>query len=297
MRAVLAADITRPSVMGIFDMQVFLLTALTMTAFASNSLLNRIGIAQFGMDPFDFAVIRTAAGAVMLWALVLMRSEARPPLLTSKRLAGALALAVYMIGFSWAYIALDAGLGALILFGVLQVVVFGWAVIEGQAVPPLRWIGAGIALIGLCVLLWPAGSAAIPVLGALSMVAAGISWAAYTLLGRAEADPLGATASNFLLCLPLVALTLLACNNRAMTSGGIITAIIAGALTSGLGYALWYRVLPGLPTTVAGIAQLSVPVIAVAAGVALLDEILTARLMIAGTLVLGGIGVSLMTRR
>ncbi|MEL6837944.1 MAG: DMT family transporter [Pseudomonadota bacterium] len=278
-------------------MQIFLLTALTMTAFASNSLLNRVGIAQYGMDPFDFAVIRTVAGAAMLWLLVLMRRQSRPQLLSPKRLAGALALAIYMIGFSWAYITLDAGLGALILFGVLQVVVFGWAVFERQTVPPLRWIGAGIALIGLCVLLWPSGTTQVPLLGAASMVAAGVSWAAYTLLGRAEADPLGATASNFFLCLPLVALTLLAGTGQTMTAGGIVTAIVAGAVTSGLGYALWYRVLPGLQTTVAGIAQLSVPVIAVAAGVALLGEVLTARLVIAGVLVLGGIAVSLITRR
>ncbi|MEL6682515.1 MAG: DMT family transporter [Pseudomonadota bacterium] len=268
-----------------------------MTAFASNSLLNRIGVAQYGMDPFDFAVIRTAAGAGMLWALVALRRQPVPPLFNATRVFGALVLAIYMIGFSWAYITLDAGLGALILFGVLQVVVFGWAVAEGQSIPPLRWIGAAIALVGLCVLLWPIGTAAVPIFGALSMVAAGVSWAAYTLLGRAETDPLGATASNFLLCLPLVALTLLAGIDHPVTTGGVITAIVAGAVTSGLGYALWYRVLPNLPTTVAGIAQLSVPVIAVVAGVLLLQETLTPRLIVAGILVLGGIAVSLITRR
>lgn len=279
------------------NMRLFLLVALTMTAFASNSLLNRVGVAGYGMNPFDFAIIRTGAGAAMLWGLVLLRREARPPLFAAKRFAGALSLGIYMIGFSWAYLTLDAGLGALILFGVLQVVVFGWAVVTGQTIPALRWIGAGIALFGLCILLWPTGAAPVPILGAASMVAAGVAWAAYTLLGRAETDPLGATASNFLLCLPLVAITLLIVADRSLSAGGVITAIVAGALTSGLGYALWYRVLPGLPTTLAGIAQLSVPVIAVAGGVMLLGEPLTARLILAGLLVLGGIAVSLMPGR
>jgi drug/metabolite transporter (DMT)-like permease len=278
-------------------MRLFLLVALTMTAFASNSLLNRVGVAQYGMDPMDFATIRTAAGVMMLWALVVMRTGPSPPVFTRKRAAGAVALAVYMIGFSWAYITLDAGLGALILFGVLQVIVFGWAVLDGQEVPFLRWLGAAIALVGLCVLLWPSGTAVVPFAGALAMIAAGVSWAVYTLLGRTEADPLGATAGNFLLCLPLVALATLVGGDATMTTGGVVTAIIAGAITSGLGYALWYRLLPQLPTTVGGIAQLSVPVIAVTAGVILLGEELTLRLVIAGSLVLGGIGVSLITRR
>lgn len=278
-------------------MRLFLLVTLTMTAFAANSILNRIGVAQFGMDPMDFATIRTAAGAAMLWLLVARRGAARPVVLTPKRLAGALALAVYMIGFSWAYITLDAGLGALILFGVLQVVVFGWAVIEGQKIPALRWLGAGIALAGLCVLLWPTGAAPPPIAGAGAMIAAGVSWAAYTLLGRAEPDALGATAENFLLCLPLVGLATLLGGAGAFNAGGVISAVVGGAITSGLGYALWYRVLPQLPTTIAGIAQLSVPVIAVVAGVVLLGEALSLRLVIAGALVLGGIAVSLLTPR
>ncbi|WP_375255472.1 DMT family transporter [Yoonia sp.] len=278
-------------------MKLFALVALTMCAFAANSVLNRIGVALQGMDPLDFATVRTAAGAAMLWGLIATRSAPQPPVLHAKRFAGAAALAVYMIGFSWAYITLDAGLGALILFGVLQIVVFGWAVMEGGKIPLLRWIGAGIALTGLFVLLWPGGDASVPFGGAVAMTIAGIGWAAYTLLGRAEADPLGATAGNFLLCLPLVALALIATGIGTMPLGGIITAIIAGALTSGVGYAMWYRALPSLPTTVAGIAQLSVPVIAVTAGVVFLNEPLTLRLIVAGALVLGGIAVSLMARR
>ncbi|MFQ1699168.1 DMT family transporter [Loktanella agnita] len=278
-------------------MQLFLITALTMTAFAANSVLNRIAVADYGMDPMDFAALRVVAGAVMLWALVLPRRAPRPALWTAKRIAGAAALALYMFGFSWAYISLGAGPGALILFGVLQVIVFGWAVVERQPIPPLRWVGAAIALVGLFILLWPTGAARLPVGGTLAMTLAAIGWAAYTLLGRAEADALGATASNFLLCVPITGLAMLITGPGMMSLPGVITALIAGAITSGLGYALWYRVLPSLPTTIAGIAQLSVPVIAVVAGAALLAEPISTRMLLSGTLVLGGIGVSVLKRR
>ncbi len=277
-------------------MQLFLLCALTMTAFAANSILNRLGVAIYGMDPMDFAAVRVVAGAAMLWLLVSVRQATRPPVFVAARVTGAVALGVYMIGFSWAYITLDAGLGALILFGVLQVVVFGWAVWEGQIIPPQRWLGAGIALVGLCVLLWPGGQAAVPFLGAAAMVIAGTAWAVYTLLGRASPDALGATAGNFLLCVPLTGIAMLVAGQGVFPLMGTLTAIVAGAVTSGLGYALWYRVLPQLPTTLAGIAQLSVPVIAVLAGVLLLGEPLTTRLLLAGVLVLGGIGLSLTAR-
>lgn len=273
-------------------MQLFLLTALTMIAFAANSVLNRIGVAGFGMDPIMFAVIRTAAGAGMLALLVALRSAPWPVVFSPKRLGGAVALAIYMIGFSAAYLSLGAGLGALVLFGILQVVMFGWAVVERQVITPLRWVGAVIAMAGLCVLLWPAGDAVVPLGGALLMVAAGVGWGVYTLLGRGEADALGATAVNFVLCLPLVAGALLLPLAGEMNAGGVAVAVVAGAVTSGLGYALWYRVLPALPTVTASVAQLSVPVIAVVAGVAVLDEPLTGRLIVAGALVLGGIAVS-----
>ena len=274
-------------------MKLFALVTLTMIAFASNSILNRVGVASFGMDPMAFAVIRTAAGAVMLTALVWRRGRGGLVLWRGKRLAGALALAVYMIGFSWSYLTLGAGLGALILFGVLQIVMFGWAVVERQRITALKWTGGAIAMVGLVILLWPGGDAAVPVAGALAMLAAGVAWAVYTLLGRGEPDALAATAGNFVLCLPLVAVLLAVADLNALTPGGMLVAVVAGAVTSGLGYALWYRCLPQLATVTASVAQLSVPVIAVAAGVALLGEPLTGRLLVAGALVLGGIALSL----
>ncbi len=273
--------------------KIFLLLALTMCAFAANSILNRIGVAQYGMDPMDFAAIRVAAGAAMLWALLVWRGTTTPQLLSRRRIFGALALAGYMVGFSLAYVSLDAGLGALILFGVIQVVIFGWAVGQGHSIPPLRWMGSGVALTGLCVLLWPGGAQVVPLGGALAMMLAGGSWAVYTLLGRSEPDALAGTAGNFLLCLPLVLVVLPLSDTGSLSVPGAITAVLAGAVTSGLGYALWYRVLPQLPATLAGVAQLSVPVLTVFAGVMFLAEPLTTRLVLAGLLVLGGIAISL----
>jgi drug/metabolite transporter (DMT)-like permease len=277
--------------------KIFFLLALTMSAFAANSVLNRLGVARYGMDPMDFAAIRVAAGAMMLWGLVALRATLRPKLWSRRRLGGAIALTGYMIGFSWAYLSLDAGIGALILFGVLQVVIFGWSVVEQQEIPPRRWFGAIIAFGGLCVLLWPTGAQALPLGGAIAMTIAGVAWAGYTLLGRGEPDALGSSAANFLLCLPLVLLAMPLSDTGQLTVAGAATAAIAGAITSGLGYALWYRILPQIPSTVAGIAQLSVPVLTVGAGGPLLAEPLTGRLVVAGLLVLGGIAIALPVRR
>lgn len=272
-------------------MKLFFLVAVTMTAFAANSVLNRVGVATFGMDPFVFAVIRVAAGATILAVLVTLRGQS-PFVDLPNRWCGALALTVYMIGFSWAYLSLGAGLGALILFGILQMMMFGWAVFKRQPVPVMRWVGAAFALVGLAVLLWPSGPAMVPFAGTLAMIAATAGWAAYTILGQGVRDPLAVSAGNFILCLPLVALSLLLASGGVLSVGGVAAAIVAGAVTSGMGYALWYRVLPELPTTVAAVAQLSVPVIAVLAGVIFLAEPVSVRLIAAGVLVLGGIAVS-----
>lgn len=272
-------------------MQLFFLVGLTMSAFAANSVLTRIGVAQFDMDPVTFAVVRVAAGAVMLALLVVLRGG-NPFAGLMSRWRGAAALTAYMLGFSAAYLTLGAGVGALVLFGALQIMMFGWAVWRGQDIPQLRWVGAGFAMVGLLVLLWPTQAFSVPFGGTLLMMIATLGWAVYTILGQGERDPLAATAGNFILCLPLVALALLGGTGGPMAAGGFAAAIMAGAVTSGLGYALWYRVLPQLPTTIAAVAQLSVPVIAVAAGALILAEPITARIVVAGGLVLGGIATS-----
>lgn len=273
-------------------MPIVVLTALTMCAFAGNSILNRLGVAEAGTDPMVFALIRVAAGAGVL--AVLLRMRAGPRAQRPVPWGGAMSLALYMVGFSWAYLSLAAGLGALILFGVVQLVMFAVAVATGQAVPPLRWIGAGVAFAGLVVLLWPAGDLQVPFLGAASMAAAGAAWAFYTLLGQRAEDALAASTASFLWCLPLTAMAALMLGDLgAVTLSGALLASLAGAVTSGLGYALWYRVLPGLTVTQAAVAQLTVPVIAILGGSALLGEALTWRVAFASLLTLGGVALAL----
>jgi drug/metabolite transporter (DMT)-like permease len=201
-----------------------------------------------------------------------------------------------MWGFSFAYVTLDAGIGALILFGGVQVLMFAAAVGTGEPVPARRWVGTTVAFTGLVLLLWPAGAAAPGVTGAILMATAAAGWAAYTWLGRGGTDPLGSTAANFTLAaVPAVLLAGIAFDG--LTPAGAALAVISGAVTSGLGYALWYAVLPRLAGTTAALAQLLVPVIAVAGGVVLLAEPLTLRIVLAGALVVAGVAAGVIPYR
>lgn len=269
-------------------MRLVLLTALTMCAFAANSILNRLAVDSGSISPEYFAVLRVAAGAAMLAALVALRGG-RVTLSGRRRIAGALALSTYMIGFSLAYRALDAGLGALILFGVVQIAMFAFSAWRGAPASARQLSGAGVAFAGLVWVLWPGSGPAADPVGAALMVAAGIGWAAYTLLGRSEPDALAGTAGNFCAALLPVGLVALARAGGPIGGFGIGLAVVSGAVTSGLGYALWYAILPRLDTALAATVQVSVPVIALAGGVLLLGETAPPSLIVGAGLVLGGI--------
>ncbi|WP_299647948.1 DMT family transporter [uncultured Tateyamaria sp.] len=271
-------------------MRLILLTCLTMIAFAANSVLNRMAVDSGAIDPSSFAMIRVLAGAVALCMILTVRGGGLP-LRERGRVVGALSLAAYMIGFSLAYVTLDAGLGALILFGTVQVTMFGWSALRGANPTMRQMAGAGIAFVGLLIALWPKDGAAGGISGAVLMVVAGLGWAAYTLVGKGAKDPLAATAANFVLTLPILAALLLGAGLHAAPSG-IALAIISGAVTSGLGYALWYSILPRLAGQAAAVIQLSVPIIAIAGGALLLGEALTLSLAFAAALVVGGIAVA-----
>lgn len=278
-------------------MRLALLTALTMLAFAANSILNRMAVGSYDIDAISFAVIRVMSGAVVLLTLALIQRR-KLPMLAPGRIVGALALCLYLLGFSIAYIRLDAGLGALILFGCVQITMFAGAVAGGEPVPPARWIGAGIALAGLGWLVWPTGAVPVPVLGSLFMALAGVGWGLYSLAGRKAGDPLAATAANFLwaapVCFLLPMLLPVQLDATPTALRGIVLACASGAVTSGLGYALWYAVLPRLDTAVAGLVQLTVPVIAILGGVVFLGEGVSLRLVAAAAVVLGGIAFGLL---
>ncbi|NOD62289.1 MULTISPECIES: DMT family transporter [unclassified Ruegeria] len=278
-------------------MQLFVLTALTMCAFAANSILNRLAIDSGASDPAGFAVMRVLAGALVLTALVLARGG-HLPLLNRRRVIGAGSLSLYMIGFSLAYLTLDAGLGALVLFAVVQITMFAFTAVKGTLPTRQQLAGAAMALAGLAYVLWPSGTVRVDPAGTALMIAAGVGWAAYSLAGRSEPDALQGTAANFLIALPVTGLTLLITGAEwNMTGMGYVLAVVSGGITSGLGYALWYRVLPNLAPTVAAVVQLSVPVIAILGGVVLLGETASARLVFGTAVVLGGIALAVLQRQ
>lgn len=272
-------------------MRLFALTTLVMIAFAANSVLNRLALTEAETGPAAFAAVRLASGAVFLWALVKLRSG-DVPWTAPGRIWGTLALATYVLGFSFAYVTLDAGVGALILFGGVQITMFAGAVLARESIPVLRWIGAGVAFLGLVVLMAPTNSNAPGWSGIILMSAAALGWGVYSLLGRGSQDPLGSTTANFVLALP-IGMLCFAVLPQGISAGGLLLAIVSGAVTSGAGYALWYAILPRLEASVAAVAQLSVPIIAAAGGVFLLQEPVSIRFVVSAALVLGGILVSM----
>ena len=270
------------------------LTAAALIAFAANSVLCRLALRSHAIDPWSFTAVRLASGALILLPLL-----ERGPAIGRQRLRPVLAATLfgYALAFSLAYVELDAGTGALLLFGSVQVTMIGAGLRAGERPTKLRLLGMLLAAVGLVVLVAPGLSAPAP-LAAASMALAGACWGVYSLRGRGVAGPLQATAWNFLLAAPAGVLALaLARSESHFTSRGILLAVTSGALTSGLGYVAWYAALPGHSATSASIVQLAVPVIAASAGVAWLGERPTARLFAASALTLGGILIVLLARR
>ncbi len=278
------------------SLTLLLLTALTMLAFAANSVLNRMALAGHLIGPSEFALIRLCAGAGIL-ALLVRATSPRFFDFSEVSVTSVGALAVYMLGFSFAYIWLDVGTGALILFGGVQVTMFAGALAKGERPSFRRWAGATLAFAGLAYLMAPSASAPDPA-GAALMAAAAVGWGIYSLIGRSVRAPLQATAANFLLAVPVA--VVVAVFTRApeeLSLPGVALAILSGAVTSGLGYALWYWVLPRIEASLAAVAQLTVPVIALAGGYLFLTELPDKAALIAGALVLAGVALAAIRRR
>ncbi|WP_374447817.1 DMT family transporter [Stella sp.] len=274
--------------------RVIALTALAILAFAGNSLLTRPALAGGEIGPALFMGLRLASGAVMLALLCLRRPAAILP--RRADLPGVAALFAYAAAFTFAYLELGAATGALILFALVQLGLAGLASAAGR--PPGRRETAGllVAFAGLVWLLAP-GATQPPLLPALLMAAAGIAWAVYTLVGRGAADPLGRTARNFVGAALLGLLVVFAVPEPAPTVTGVALALASGMVTSALGYAVWYAVLPRLSVATAGAAQLLVPVVAAAGAALWLGEVLSPRLVAAAMVVLGGIWITIAPRR
>ncbi|WP_341939039.1 DMT family transporter [Marinimicrobium sp. C2-29] len=273
--------------------RLLIITSLTMVAFAGNSVLCRMALEHTRIDAASFTTIRLASGALMLWLIVSLR---RGSDVGSGNWLSSLALFVYAAGFSFAYVSLPAGTGALLLFGAVQATMIGYGLFAGERLFKLQVIGLVLALGGLVGLLLP-GISAPPLYGSVLMLGAGVAWGIYSLRGRGAGDPTRVTAGNFLRAVPIsVVLSLLMLRGTSLDVTGFWYAVASGALASGVGYALWYTALPALKTTSAATVQLSVPVLAALGGVAFVGEPITLRLALASVAILGGIALVIRQR-
>jgi drug/metabolite transporter (DMT)-like permease len=274
--------------------RTLILTALAVIAFAGNSLLCRLALRDGHCDPAGFTALRLVSGALMLW--LLLRRRGAPTTPAGSWLSG-LALFAYAAGFSFAYVGLPAGSGALLLFGAVQATMIGYGLARGERLSVLQSLGLLLALAGLVLLFLPS-LAAPPVASACMMVVAGAAWGVYSIRGRSAGDPAAATAGNFHRAVPFaVALAAGLLPSLAMDATGALLAVASGALTSGIGYVIWYRAIAGLKVTQAATAQLGVPVLTALGGVAFLGEPFTSTLLLATGLVLGGVALVIGGRR
>jgi drug/metabolite transporter (DMT)-like permease len=264
------------------------LTALAMIAFASNSILCRLALRQTSIDPATFTVVRILSGAIALWLVMQMRREKSGK---AGNWLSAFALFAYAAAFSFAYLQLSAGTGALLLFGAVQATMISWGLRKGEHLDAIQVVGVIVAITGLIVLLVP-GISAPPLFDSVIMLIAGIAWGIYSLRGRVETHPVGATAGNFLRAVPFaVVLIVVGRPWIKLDALGVFYATLSGAITSGLGYVIWYRALPGLKAASAATVQLSVPVLAATGGIILLGERISLRYVLASLAVLGGIAL------
>jgi drug/metabolite transporter (DMT)-like permease len=300
--------------------KVFILTLLAMIAFASNSLLCRAALKQTTIDPATFTFVRIFSGALALWIILRIRwlivDRTTAPLVESSsgwslitdhwslhdgNWSSAIALFVYAAAFSFAYVDLSAGTGALLLFGAVQATMILWGFYKGERLDALQVAGLIIAIAGLIVLVFP-GISAPPLIASILMLVAGIAWGVYSLRGKLRAelafDAIAATSGNFLRAVPFAAaVSIIAFASFHFDRLGFSYAVISGAITSGLGYVLWYAALPGLKAASAATVQLSVPVLAATGGILLLGEAITLRYVLASVAVLGGIALVVIEKK
>lgn len=278
-------------------MKVPALTVMALCCFAGNSLLCRLALAERHIDAASFTALRLASGALVLALLALpRRTEAARP----AGWVSAILLFGYAAPFSYAYLRLGAAMGALVLFATVQVTMIGWSVARGERPRALAWLGIVAASAGLVALTAPGASAPDP-LGTVGMVIAGIAWGAYSLRGRiAGNDPLAVTAASFARTLPFVAILLVAAVatfGAHLSTRGVVLAILSGAIASGVGYAIWYAVLPGLGATRAAVLQLLVPILATAGATTFLGETITTRFIVTSGAILGGVALTILGGR
>ncbi|MFQ3185656.1 DMT family transporter [Marinomonas primoryensis] len=281
---------------------VFVILALL--AFAANSVLCRLALADGLIDPASFTMWRLLSGAATLALLCFFqffktKNTSIKMIWLEGSWLSALSLFIYAMGFSYAYVTLETGIGALILFGAVQLTLILFAVWAGQKLAVLEWFGLLVAFAGFAYLVLPTLSSP-SLVGFILMTLAGIAWGLYTWRGKISSKPLFATTSNFVRTIPMLLIALAFINTEGLKSAsteGIVLAVISGAFMSGLGYALWYAVLPHLSASLAAVLQLLVPVIATIGGVIFANESVTSHLVIATLSVLGGVLLVILARK
>jgi drug/metabolite transporter (DMT)-like permease len=275
------------------SLRISILTLLTMIAFAGNSVLCRIALKHTDIDASSFTSIRLVSGAMILWAIAGLRCGKR----TGRgNWISAFSLFAYAAGFSFAYVSLTAATGALLLFGAVQATMISHGLWAGERLDKQQFVGLLLAFGGLIGLLLP-GLSAPPLVGSLLMLMAGVAWGIYSLRGKGVGNPIRITAGNFLRAMLFaILLSVLLHSNASLAIAGVWCAIVSGAIASGLGYAIWYSVLPALKATTAATVQLSVPVIAALGGIVILGEPLTVRFMLASLAILGGIALVILSK-
>lgn len=266
-------------------------TSFALVAFAANSLFNRMAFAEDSIDAASFSIIRLASGAVAL-GLIVKFSRRQPPSKSGGSWLSAAMLFLYTVAFSFAYVTLSVGTGALILFAAVQLTMILPALWQGEHLRIRGWLGLLLAFLGLTYLLMP-GLSSPSLMGSTLMATAGIAWGIYSLRGRGTLNPLADTAGNFTRTLPFAAaLGLFALQGGQVSAAGVSLAVLSGALASGVGYTVWYAALKGLTTTQAASIQLMVPVLASLAGIVFLSEALSVRLVLSTAVILGGVGLA-----
>lgn len=281
--------------MDLLTSKTLLLTAGAMVCFAGNSLLCRLALRNGAIGPVSFTAVRLGSAAVVMAVLARLARRGRAH---GGSWTSAAVLSGYAISFSLAYVQIGAGLGALLLFGAVQMTMIGWGLAQGERPGSGQWSGLALAIVGLLVLTHPGVSGA-PLTGIVLMLLAGVGWGTYSLRGRRAADPLQTTAANFVRTLPFVAVMVavsLVLEHPRLSSTGVAAGVASGAITSGVGYVIWYRALSGLGALQAASVQLTVPVLAAAGGVLFLGEHVTLELVGAAALILGGLAAVIFSR-
>ena len=284
-------------------LRVTLFTLAALIAFAANSLLCRMALANGYIDPWSFTIIRLLSGAICLaiimaiaqWRLKLLNKEpalVKAALLEKGSWLSSLSLVIYALCFSLAYVELDTGTGALILFAAVQFTMIGWGIYKQEPLGAVQWLALSVALMGFVYLMLPSATAP-SLFGALIMAISGIAWGIYSIRGKTCVSPLRATGFNFIRSLVMLPLLLLISIKylAEISLEGILLATLSGAVTSGVGYSLWYVAMPLLKNTQAAVVQLCVPILAAIMGVLWLSEPLTLRFIIASSVILGAVWV------